>query len=353
MQYQRYKIILYTVTSGLVVLFLMPVSTAIARPPRISGGGGVVNVVREWIKLEEREQFEVFSDTLDDLPIIFHVSLSIPLEPPDVSARLVRNGSRWYEQFRSTVLKNGLPTDDHLEFISKTERYERSFLAAYGTLLYDKETPDMLSEGESVHTLWKLVGPNNTPMDPGIYDVSFQTRPDFDFVEYFFIDGGFGGDVRIIVKERNHRDNNHYMEDLIERHYLWGSTLYRFDRKASKKEFQTAWDLVQQYLHRGAGDEPGLWNVTPRYQAFMIADKLDNNEQSISYLMQLLARNGTTKLKMRYYHFGPARDKLPRNLAGGLTQGLNNAYEQVYGKTMRGEPVTRLPIKKNFPDEDE
>ena len=114
--------------------------------------------------------------------------------------------------------------------------------------------------------------------------------------------------------------------------------------------------MVSEYIRAGAGDEPELWNITPRYQASRIAGWLDDKERQISYLSQLLSKDATAAsegrdCKMRFYHFHRERGHLPRNVRDDLTRGVNRLYERVYGKTMSGKTVTpQVPPEKNFPD---
>lgn len=160
----------------------------------------------------------------------------------------------------------------------------------------------------------------------------------------------------VLVKEREDDDENRYTEDMVERYYLWASWLYKFDKDASKKEFEKAWRILSTYIRHGAGDEPGLWNITPRYQAARIAGWLDRPKEKISYMSQLLSGDATqgaqgNECRMRYYHFHRERGHLPRNLYHDLTRINNRLYERVYGKTMSGEPTgIAIPPTVNFPE---
>ena len=88
---------------------------------------------------------------------------------------------------------------------------------------------------------WKVVGPQGTRLTPGIYRVLLVSQTALQ--EFFGLPAILGSGPPVIVKEREPGDANRYLEDLIERHYLYGDALYSFDAGASKKEFEKGWGV--------------------------------------------------------------------------------------------------------------
>jgi hypothetical protein len=235
-----------------------------------------------------------------------------------------------------------------------------------------RRSPWSLAGNESLQSLCAIVGPEGVELQEGTYRVKIRFSTDGE--DFFGLPGACNSEFGFRVKAATASDRSRDTEDLIERHYLWGGSLYHFDRAASEKEFEKAWKLVQDYLREPtpgptpenmlrdaeghmlyAGDELSLWNITPRYQAFLIAAKLDYHKKAVAYLSQLLSKDATERAhdrdcRMRFYHFHSERGHLPHNLRGDLGIRLNRMYEQVYGKTMRGDPLQDVPPpRRHFP----
>ena len=80
---------------------------------------------------------------------------------------------------------------------------------------------------------------------------------------------------------------------------------------------QAARGLVDRYLAAGGGDEEGLYNLTPRYQAARIYQTLGLRQQAIAFYTHVV--QGVAKeSKMRFAHFGRERGLLPHTFAENL-----------------------------------
>ncbi len=303
------------------------------------------------------DYYEVYRDSLAVMPVVLEVSLWT--KPEGTAVPLAAHGRRWNDETLFTSERDGEILDDHyLRRIADFEMAVTPEQGRRGDWTDARRLPDALRDGEALAGFFEVVGPHGALLDEGKYRVQAMFR---DNAQGFFgmkaspSEGAVPEGIIWRVK-RCEGDESRCLEDLIERHYLWACWLYKFDRVASKKEFQKAWELVSNYLRQGAGDGPGLWNITPRYQASRIAGWLDDKVSQISYLSQLIAEDSTAAAngqdcKMRFYHFHQERGHLPPNVRDDLTFGLNRLYERVYGKTMSGQPVPPMePLGKNFPE---
>lgn len=339
---------------AIVYLFIQTSLITDASPPnhsRLTGGGGVINVVNERSSTSsDVVLYVVHAGTLDQIPVMIKVHLALKSSNNNTKARLSINNQQWYDQFEASIQKDGeFENTYRLKLITDSERFVRHI--SEGMLA---DIPATLSPGESVYSLWKLVGNNGSILAPGLYRITFRSVPGFE--NFFGIRGGFGGDFELLVKDRIAGDSNRYTEDFIQRYYLYGSWLYKFNKKSSKQEFEKGWRLVSKYIRDGAGDEPDLWNITPRWQASLISGWLDRPHDEISNLSKLLSNNATQfannkECKMRYYHFGKEKGHLPRNIKDDLGRKVNRLYESFYGKTMNGRPTQALrPWPRRFED---
>lgn len=377
------KCIYMTLSSWFIFLSFsgLWVNISIAGPPNDGDsvlvlGASVSNLPREesMENLDIADYYEVYSESLNVLPVILQVGFYE--KPPTNTIVLSRGGQTWSDEIELLVERDGERVEGfHLQRIGNYQMALSSEHSASGSWTESRRNPETLRQGESLTAFFSLAGPDGTELAPEIYRVAVRWKTTAQ--RFFGTTTTAWQDVVFRVKSRGDDGTARQTEDLIERHYLWACWLYKFDRAASKKEFERAWELVQDYLKRPtsgpppddvlrdaegrvlkAGDEPGSWNVTPRYQAMLIARWLDKHTEEFRYMQQIAAKNGAAKngelkLKMRYYQFGPAQDQLPRNQAGELVHGLNRLYEQLHGKTMSGRRVERLPLRKHFPDEGE
>lgn len=339
------------ITIGSVLLVLTASVNAKALS-RLTGGVGVINVVRVRTADGEADRFEVFADQLEDFPVFVRLHLS--LKGDGKAARTATLPANWYERFSVVVRKDGRETDAYkFQLVPDSQRFQRHPIDNMSS-----DLPESLAPGEAVYALWRVIGPHGAALDVGTYRFVVHSGSDFEAI--FGIRGGIGGEFAIVVKDRTGSDPNRYREDLVERYFLWGVWLYKYDGESSKKQLEKSWHLCMDYLRRGAGDQPNLWNITPRWQASLISGWLDRPKDEIMYLSKLLSQHDTMiangkECKMRYFHFGRERGALPINVKHDLGRKVNRLYERVYGKTMSGRKLPPMPpVRKRFPgDEDE
>jgi len=318
--------------------------------PRVGVSIAVIDLVKEQPPdtFDLGEYYEVCRSSLSTTPIVLYIGVGLERKIRDVP--LTFGPRRWIDLLEINVERDGavireceLRAIPGIEAgISEQEGWTADWTKA-------RRRPEQLNRGETVVAFFEFVCGPGTDVPEGIYRLSVGFENDAS--RLFGMELFRSRDVVFRVKECEPHTNR-AVEDRIERHYLWAMWLYKFDRPASKVEFLKAWDLVWEYVRRGAGDEPGLWNITPRYQAAQIRGWLDDPSSEISYLSQMLSKNaGPDECRMRYYHFGRERGHLPRNVHGDLALELNNRYEAFYGKAMNGRAVqARRPWPKKFAD---
>lgn len=345
--------------------------------PRVAAGGRIANLPREMDPESPSggDYYEVYRDTLGAMPVI--VSFGLHGTTDDAVIPLRTSSATWADQLSLIVDRDGQPAQGY----TLEPRHEFALMKGSEELRVGvywrngRRSPRSLGGKESLQSLCAIVGPEGVNLQEGTYRVKVRFAADAE--DFFGLPGACNSEFGFRVKAATPSDGNRYTEDLIERHYLWAGSLYKFDRATSKKEFEKAWKLVQYYLRQPtpgpppenmlrdaegdilyAGDGPGLWNIAPRYQAFSIAAKLDYHKEAVAYLSQLLSTDATERengrdCRLRFYHFHGERGHIHHNLKGDLGLRLKEMYEQVYGKTMQGVPIERPPLRKNFPDVEE
>lgn len=350
----RLLICAFVMMSGVAVIQVSRVRgerPTTTREPWLLMAASVVNLPREE-NSNVADYYEVYAKSLRTMPVI--LLIGVGAKPPVDSIPLVSNQRGWMDEVDVQFERDGKVVNGYsLQALPNAEMAISADEGLRGDWTTSRRTPNQLLRGEGLQAYFTVSGPEGTELEPGTYEIRVTWKNSAE--EFFGVRTSPSQDAVFRVKNKGDEDDR-YTEDLIERHYLWACWLYKFDRAASKKEYEKAWALVQDYLKSGAGDEPGLWNITPRYQATAIAGKVDYHKEAIAYLSQLLSKDATERAngrdcKMRFYHFYRERGHLPHNLRDDLTRGLHRMYEQFYGKTMQGVPVERLPIRKKFPDE--
>lgn len=336
-----------------IVLTVLQWSAFGEEPVRVVGAtASVINLVREADPHGETggDYYEVYKAMLTDNPVILLVGLTVV--PAEERIVLERRGTYWNDTIVVSVVKDGQPTEGfNLELLPHLAMAVSRDGAKRGDWTGARREPVTLEIGEALAGFFRIVGPDGPRLEEGDYEatIGFAAKSE----EVFGFPVAESQSVHFRVKSEP-IDKNRFIEDTVERHYLWACRLYKFDRSASKKEFEKAWNGVQDYLRLGGGDEPELWNITPRYQASRIAGWLDRREEEIAHLSSLLSKNAEADkdCRMRFYHFHTERGHLPPNVRDDLTRGLNDLYERVYAKTMSGEPArVRPPMGKNFPED--
>lgn len=296
---------------------------------------------------------EVYQDTLEEFPIIVLVNFSASIDGADIP---LRSGSDdWVRHVRLKAEKDGQSLDEFqleplpsLEFALAVE--DRGGSEWKST----RRMPVALHAGQSFTAFCRIVESQGSKLPVGTYDMTVDFAE--GAAEFFGLPVGGTRNFGVRVKARTSGDEDRYVEDLIHRHYAWGVWLYKFDKTASKKEFEDAWKLLTNYLERGAGDEPNAWNITPRFQALMLSGWLDRPEDELRYLGQVLDHDSDAKIegrqcKMRFYYFGSERGQLPRNLRDDLVLKRYRFYETLYGQRMNGQTVQPLrPWPRKFAD---
>jgi hypothetical protein len=106
-------------------------------------------------------------------------------------------------------------------------------------------------------------------------------------------------------------------ENIIERHYRTGIDMREWDKPAGEAHLHEAKALVEELLRSGAGDEDGLYNVTPRHQAARIYQDLGLYQDAIAMITRVI-QGLERECKMRHAHFGRERGSLPRTAADHL-----------------------------------
>lgn len=320
--------------------------------PWLIMGASVSNLPRE-ASTQFADYYEVYSDASREMPVI--VQIGFYARPATAPIPVVLSGRRWTNELDIKIeVNDDIAEEYRLELLPNMEMALSPEQVRLGDWREARRMPANLLQGEGLQAFFAVRGPDGSKLVEGHYQIKVHWKVGAE--DFFGMRTSPSRDVVFRVKRRHQEDDEtgRYTEDLIERHYLWAVWLYKFDRQASRKEFEKAWTLVQEYLARGGGDEPELYNITPRYQAHLIAKWLDKNERAVSFLSQLLSTNRDPgECRMRYYHFGRERGEIPRNQAGDLALGLNRLYEQVYRKTMRGEPIESVPLRKHFPEEED
>ena len=335
--------------------YLLLADTAVNDDVSVALHASVANLVREADPQnpDGGDYYEVDAESLRMMPIILQVNLYA--HPRDTTVPLASRTVHWTDEIEMSVERDGRDVEGFsLRLIPGSELAISADQARVGDWRDARRNPTALASNESLASFFELSRPRREPLQGGRYTILLGLT---DRAEALLgVRALTSRAVVFAVKSPRPEGDDLFTEDLIERHYLWGCWLYKFDRVASKKEFEKGWELVSEYIRAGAGDEPELWNITPRYQASRIAGWLDDKERQISYLSQLLSKDATAAsegrdCKMRFYHFHRERGHLPRNVRDDLTRGVNRLYERVYGKTMSGKTVTpQVPPEKNFPD---
>lgn len=346
-----------------IVLVLAVVATAEVRrgsangEPNLQLSGEVVNAPNEKSQLEDipsDKYYRVIRDHLTSIPLVVAIGLSV--SEYDRPVPLTKGGSRWIKHVSLNVERDGLREEGYsLELL-----YER---------VLDKDAPDFQrgdwSEGrqgadylaprETLRALCAVAHESDPVLPLGQYRIKIHVDEHAD--AFFGLPVRCFSEWALCVAAPSPQENaDRNTEDLIQQHYLWAMTLYKFDRDASKRHFHEAWRLVRDYLKRGSGDQAESWNITPRWQASLIARSLDRPQEEIGYLSELLSGHEKQlgkggQCKMRYYHFGRDVGALPVNIKDDLGRKVNRLYESFYGKTMNGRSIEPLrPWPKKFED---
>jgi len=156
-------------------------------------------------------------------------------------------------------------------------------------------------------------------VDPGLYQIDFRAQSTAE--AFFGLPVVLKVEYRILVRRAAAGDELRLAENVIERHYTTGVALKPWDEPGSTDHLQTARRLVEELLRSGAGDEEGLFNITPRYQAARIYAALEMYDQVIAYYTRVI--QGTIReSKMRHAHFSRERGTLPMPYAQNLTRAM-------------------------------
>lgn len=338
------------------LLLLILLSSASAPPPkqRLECGAGFIAAREDRAPSDPDHvrRLEVYQNTLAEVPLAVGLTLSLHDDSEVKSVALARVQKRWVDFFALEIRKDNVPLQNaRLVLLEGSDRIVPPRVSSGND---GRRADEALYPGESAQCTWRLLHDGAGSLELGIYEV--VVTPLEGSEDFFRLPVLARLAPPLRLKELVPGEEERLTEDSIERLSLWGQWLHEFDKRGSKKAFTRAWELLNEYEKRGFGDEPDLYNITPRWQASVVAGWLDRPRDEISNLSNLLSSDATAaangkECKMRYYHFGLERGHLPRNMDNDLVLKLNNLYESFYGRRMNGRQGTPLrPWPKKFED---
>ncbi len=302
---------------------------------RVVVSAAPVNIMREANpdNLADSAYYVVFRDLLADVPIMVEVSLT--LRPSRGQATLTTDTATWASQFRFNITMDSKPAEcGRLQLVDRSVRVSRW---TDGVAEGHVAAGNVLRPGEILTSVWEFRGDRNADLAPGFYEIRLHPAPTAG--AHFQAAAEFQADFRIAVVQRSKGDDDRFREDRIEGHYLTASALKDWDAPARQRHLLAAKRLVEDYLASGAGDEEGLFNVTPRYQAARIHAALGERQEAIAFYTQVL-QAVARESKMRLAHFGRESGLLPENYADNLIRAVKRLRDSEPGRPpgTRGAP---------------
>ncbi len=283
----------------------------------VFGGLLPANLLRERNPTQPADSgyYEEFVETVANLPILFDGHIAVRDE--SCAVHLESGDATWADQFAFDISRDGRPADDcRMELVVESARIEVS-----GEPNVERSVARAtLRPGQTLKWVWQLRIAGGAVPPPGLYEISVRAKPGAETL--FGCTFVVKEDFRILLRAMHPGDELRLKENMIEFHYRTGGQLRVWNTGAGDAHLEKAKDLVERLLRSGAGDEEGLYNVTPRYQAVCIYQALGMNEEATAMLTHVL-QGICRQSKMRYAHFGTERGLLPRTRADHLIAHLN------------------------------
>ena len=279
--------------------------------------------------------YQVYEDTLNEIPLAIQIGLRS--QGNEVAIPLSAGGKRWHDFFQVTV-EDRSQLDVLMQVIPDTERITLAERLAKLDHRLSRAIPRVLEPQDDVSALARIVHANGKPLAPGVYHFAASFLPGAE--EFFGAKGSMRLDFSVTVKPREPGDENAHLEERIERHYLWGGTLQLREIPEGKQVLERGLALVKDYLARGAGEEDGRFNLTPRYQAALLCTRLGRKEEAIAHLVHAY-QGATRECKWQAYHFGltPEGDThgdMPWRAKDKMRWLLNRLRLEVEAERLRG-----------------
>jgi hypothetical protein len=126
-------------------------------------GAGFTTVLREFAPDQPSggDHFEVYAESLKEVPLVVGLSASLRLDPEDARARLTWGRKRWVDFFSLAIEKDGAANGAYrLETIEGSCGAHRRDVYPRRTL--SRDIPQELHPGEYVQCSWKVVGRQGT-----------------------------------------------------------------------------------------------------------------------------------------------------------------------------------------------
>jgi hypothetical protein len=287
--------------------------------------------------------YEVFAETLKTIPLVFEIGLGTTEKGP--KAVLWTNQHRWSDFLEIVQAEGDAEKALRFDIVKSSERF--SFDEVVGkdasVIRSVEEIPRTTRQGRNgVSVLALVTDADGDPLKPGVYRFSGRVRP--GATAFLGAAVWFNVDFGINIRSDDEANREELDEQLIERHYLWGTALRQRGIIEGDEVLKRGFELVKAYIDRGAGDGDEVYNLTPRYQAARLLKRMDQKREAIAYLQRAYSQGVAAKeCRWRPYLFGPDsngnhRGPMPQRVKDVIYRVLQRLYMEEYGRSLHGIP---------------
>jgi hypothetical protein len=303
-------------------------------PPRLAVSARPINLFNEANPLDAADSgyHEVWRELSRECPTLVRVTASVEAASPGASISFGADAVRTLRELVAFDATRIDPTDRPLPSrdparpdrvpavppaVARLELIAESCVVESERGL-ERGMPAGLAPGEVLFSVWRLAWTAAVP-ETGRY--AFVVRNAETAGARTGTKCEFREDFRLTVRAKSTETLDRFTEDRIETHYRTALAVAGYDLEARARALKLASAFAEEYLARGGGDAAGVFNVTSRYQAGLVAHAEGRSEIAYMRFVETL-RGMATESKMRYGHFGVETGRLPQTHAEHLMEAM-------------------------------